>query len=132
MEPRRARRGKLEVLLCILLLAAPRAASAFPGPCSWFGNGSSNLWSDAMNWNCSGHPGAPADGDTLIFPDGRNRPASIDDIASLQVAGIQITGRGAGAVRYALGTNGSSVITLAGPLTVNSPPAGAFGFGPQI
>src|SRR5262245_32875680 len=79
--------------LCVALLAVPRAALAFPANCYWFGNGASNLWSERQNWDCGAFRG-PEDGDTLFFLDGRNRPGSIDDIPSLQVAGIIITGRG--------------------------------------
>lgn len=88
----------------------------------WDGGGSSNLWSDPQNWD--NNVNVPVNGDDLVFPAGAARVANSNDIDSLIVNNIAISGTG-----YALsgnpitlgnGTSGTGYINVNGSGIVDS------------
>lgn len=65
------------VLLGSVLLGAAQTARA-AATRTWTGNGATNNWSDAGNWNS----GAPVAGDSLVFPASANRKTNTNNLAS--------------------------------------------------
>lgn len=65
------------LLLGSVLLGAAQTARAATTR-TWTGNGATNNWSDAGNWNS----GAPVAGDSLVFPASANRKTNTNNLAS--------------------------------------------------
>jgi autotransporter-associated beta strand protein len=117
----RRRRSGWYALVVAAWLAGPAAAGA--ATCTWTGLGASNVWSAAANWdNCGGDHQTPQAGDDLIFPSGAARAASVNDLGSLGVASVRITGVPGAGSRYVISGDG---VVLGGELAFNAPPDGA-------
>lgn len=86
----------------LAMFGAERPASALPA-WTWTGNGASNLWSDAANWN----PGVPPPGATLEFPVTANRKTNVNNLAA-NTAFDTITFNGSG---YDISGNAVSLTT---------------------
>src|SRR5687767_4846888 len=74
---------KTSVLLCLYLLSTFSVAAATK---SWTG-AVNNLWSAGANWN-DGLP--PADGDSLVFPNGGANRNTVNDLTGLDLVSISI------------------------------------------
>jgi len=126
--------GKLGSLVgwCVSALLIPAVASA--ATCTWTGlSGVDGNWSTAANWdNCGGAHAIPQNGDALVFPGGTARSTSTDDLLSLDVTTIQITGMPTGGNSYSIiaSSNLVSVTISGGSLQVNTP--GNTGVGPNF
>ena len=92
-------KGALLSLLLLPLSFPPGAAAATR---TWNGSTSAN-WGDAANWTAAG---APANGDTLVFPAGAARPTNTNNLTSLVLAEVRFTGPSGG---YAIWGNALSV-----------------------
>jgi hypothetical protein len=92
-----------------LLILVPRAYAAVV---TWDGEGADNNWSTAANW--SGDT-APVNGDSIVLPRSilTSNEVLNNDISSLSLAGISVTGTGT----YYYTVNGNG-ITLTGDITV--------------
>ena len=85
----------------VLLLAASGSASVYAaGVRTWTGNGASNNWSDAGNWD-TGVPGA---GDSLVFPQSANRKSNSNDLGPTTFNNVTLNGAG-----YTIGGAGFAV-----------------------
>src|SRR5688572_3858144 len=63
-----------------------------PATLTWDGGGSTNAWSNALNWNDNIH--IPQVGDDLVFPGGAARLTNNNDIPGLLVNSISFSGSG--------------------------------------
>lgn len=86
----------------LAMFGAERPASAMPA-WTWTGNGATNLWSDAGNWN----PGVPPPGSALEFPVTANRKTNVNNLAA-NTAFDTITFNGGG---YDISGNAISLTT---------------------
>src|SRR5689334_22770355 len=124
--------GRFGFLFCFCLLAVPRLGAA--ATCTWTGGGGDNNWSTAGNWdNCGGAHAIPQNGDDLVFPAGAARDVATDDLATLSIHTLQVTGLPASNMSYALqaASNAIMLTVTGGTLTFNAP-ADGFGFGPGL
>src|ERR1043165_9404258 len=104
-------------LTCVL--AVPRLGIA--ATCTWSGGGSDNNWSTAANWdNCGGAHATPQDGDDLVFPGGAARNTSNDELPTLTVGTIPISGVPASGTAYLV--TGVGVALTGGVMSFNAPP----------
>lgn len=84
------------VLTVIMLLtfALPiTSASAAADTCTWTGTTDGD-WNDATNWTGCDNGNIPENGDILVFPNGPTNKTLNNDIASLDLDSIQISGNG--------------------------------------
>jgi autotransporter-associated beta strand protein len=102
-------------------LLALAGAGAAASTCTWTGNGADAHWSRSGNWTACGGT-VPADGDSLVFPDGAARLANSNDLGALALVHLQVDG-----ANYVIGgdalslSNGISANVAAGGLLDKSP-----------
>jgi uncharacterized repeat protein (TIGR01451 family) len=77
--------------MLVMALAAPRPSAVTAASTrTWTGNGTTNNWSDAGNWNT----GVPVAGDSLLFPSVASRKANTNDLPLTLFASVTFTGGG--------------------------------------
>ena len=117
---------RLFICLCILL-ASPRVAAA--ATCTWTGGGTDDNWLTAANWdNCGGAHATPQDGDDLVFPGGAARNTPNNDLPTLTVGTIAVTGVPVSGSGYII--TGVGVAVTGGVVSFSAPP-NVFGLGPS-
>ncbi len=87
-------------------------AAAVVDTCTWTGATNAN-WSNGGNWTGCDNSNVPENGDTLIFPESASNKTTNNDISSLTLNHIEVTGSG-----YTLGGN-DFTITDSGALQVS-------------
>ena len=80
--------------------------------CTWTGSTSAN-WATGSNWTGCDNGGVPEDGDTLVFPSSALNKVTNNDLSSLEVSTITISGTG-----YTIDGN-ALTLTSTIPVTAN-------------
>lgn len=77
--------------VAVTLLATTIPQTVYGATCTWNGNGADSNWSNSDNWDgCS----APTDGDIVVFPAGATTSYAYNDIGTISLANLQVTGPG--------------------------------------
>jgi LPXTG-motif cell wall-anchored protein len=120
-------KGRLTKILAVLVFVvslsavnlAPLHVEAAADTCTWTGTTSVN-WATGTNWSGCDNGGVPENGDTLVFPESGSNKVTNNNISSLSVATITITGQNYTIAGNAFTITGVTAITANQSATISA------------